>query len=375
MKKGKLNKVYVSVTNDLVTDNRVHKVCTSLLKFGYSVVLAGRKLPNSLPLKERNYQTKRMSLLFKKGACFYVEYNFRLFFLLLFSKTNILLSNDLDSLPANYFISKIKGIPLVFDSHEYFTEVPELINRPKVQKVWKWIEKSIVPKIKHAYTVCDSIAELFNEEYKTNFKVVRNIPLAQEANPIPKNKKIDDRRKIILYQGALNIGRGLPQLIEAMLYVNNALLIIAGDGDIAAQLKNQVKELELVDKIQFTGRLPLEEINFITQQAHLGLSIEEDLGLNYRFALPNKLFDYIRAKVPVMVSNLPEMAKIVNENNFGVILNSHDPKIVASTISEALTNEELRKTWQQNLNIAAKKFTWENEEKILEQLFKEVNES
>ncbi len=361
--------IVVSVTNDLVTDNRVHKVCSSLVKFGYSVILIGRKLPNSLPMNQRSYKTIRMRLFFKKGICFYAEYNIRLFFLLLFTKADVLLANDLDSLPANFVAGRIKNKPLVFDSHEYFTEVPELIHRPRVQKVWKNIEQFIVPKIKNAYTVCDSIADLFKQEYGTDFKVVRNVPLARNEITIPDDKKIKDTRKIILYQGALNIGRGLPQLLDTMQYVEGALLLIAGDGDIAEELKSQAAKLKLNDKVRFLGKLPLEEVNLITKQAHLGLSIEEDMGLNYRFALPNKLFDYIQAGVPVMVSNLPEMAKIVSQHKLGTILQSHDPKTMATTITEALTNSDVRKVWKENLQKAANEFIWEKEELILKEIF------
>ena len=369
MKIGKTLQVQVSVSNDLLTDNRVHKTCCSLQKFGYSVKLTGRKLPNSQPIKDRNYPTQRMALIFKKGPCFYAELNTRLFFLLMFSKADILLANDLDTLPANYLAAKLKSIPLVFDSHEYFTEVPELIGRPRVQKTWKKIEQHIVPQLKHAYTVCGSIAQLFNQEYNTSFKVVRNIPVKQADKPIPHDKLINDSHKIILYQGALNIGRGLPQLLDAMPFVDNALLLVAGDGDIAAQLKKQAQTLNLGSKVQFLGRLPLEEIQYITRQAHLGLSIEEDLGLNYRFALPNKLFDYIQAQVPVLVSNLPEMSKIVKGYSIGMILASHEPKAIGEALAEALNNESLRKTWAENLQIAAKELTWENEEKTLEEIF------
>ena len=307
MNKTDKNKIIVSVTNDLVADNRVHKVCTSLINMGFDILLIGRKLPKSLPLNIRDYQTKRFNLIFKTGALFYAEYNFRLFLFLLFAKFNVLLANDLDSLTANFLASKIKNKPLVYDSHEYFTEVPELINRPKTQRIWQWLEQKMVPKIKYAYTVCNSIAKIYEEKYGTEFKVVRNIPKAIKTTVV----KDENPTKIILYQGAVNIGRGLEQAILAMKYINRAKLIIAGDGDIKTQLESLVEKENLLNRVEFTGRLPIEELAKLTPQADLGLSIEEDLGLNYRFALPNKLFDYIQAQVPVLVTNLPEMVAIV----------------------------------------------------------------
>ncbi|MBT7395877.1 MAG: glycosyltransferase [Prolixibacteraceae bacterium] len=368
MKIAVKKRIIVSVTNDLVSDNRVHKVCTTLTKMGFLVLLIGRKLPKSITLNSRNYDTKRLNLMFKKGLLFYAEFNFRLFLFLLFSKSDVLLSNDLDTLTANFLVSKLKKKPLVYDSHEYFTEVPELINRPKVQRVWEWLESKIVPKIKHAYTVCDSIANVYKKKYGVSFKVVRNIPFAliYPKEKIPQKKFSE---KIILYQGAVNIGRGLEQAILAMKFIENAKLIIAGDGDIKPQLENLVEKENLQNKVEFTGRLPIDELEKLPPQADLGLSIEEDLGLNYHFALPNKLFDYIQAQVPVLVTNLPEMFAIVNKYQIGEITSTLEPNELAEKIRIALFDIEKRKEWLKNLKLVANELTWENEEKILDGIF------
>jgi glycosyltransferase involved in cell wall biosynthesis len=360
-------KIIVSVTSDLVSDNRVHKVCTTLHNMGFEVLLAGRKLPASLPVDVREYAVKRFSLLFHKGPQFYAAFNFRLFLFLVFSKFDILLSNDLDTLPANFIVSKIKSKPLVYDSHEYFTEVPELIGRPRVKKVWELLEKKMVPNIKHAFTVCNSIARIYERKYGTSFKVVRNIPVAAK---IPLSEEMNEKpEKIILYQGAVNIGRGLEQAILAMHFIENAKLIIAGGGDILAKLQNLVKKENLQNKVEFTGRLPLKELTKLTPKADLGLSIEEDLGLNYRFALPNKLFDYIQAQVPVLITNLPEMVVIVNQYRIGEITDSLEPRYLAEKIMDALYNQKKRKDWKNNLTLAAKELTWENEEKVIWEIF------
>lgn len=364
-------KISVSVTNDLVSDNRVHKVCNSLRNMGYEVELIGRIHKKSLPLQTRPYHTKRFNLIFQKGAAFYAEYNFRLFWYLLFNKNNILLSNDLDSLPANFVAAKFKGKPLVYDSHEYFTEVPELINRPKVKKIWEWIEKQILPHITYAYTVCDSIAKIYDEKYGVDFKVIRNFPLRKKQEN-PKTTSGQRSGQIILYQGALNKGRGLTEAIRAMHFVKNAKFLIAGDGDIKRELEQLVEKEKLNEKVFFTGRLSLDELSELTPTADLGISIEEDLGLNYRFALPNKLFDYIQAEIPVLISNLPEMKAIVEKYKVGEITNTLEPEKLAIKINHALSDKEKRKTWKKNLMLAAKELTWEKEEKVLKELFKQI---
>lgn len=364
-------KVSLSVINDLVTDNRVHKVAVSLQKMGFEPVLVGRILPESLPV-ERIYPTHRMKLLFRKGPMFYLVYNFRLFFYLLKLSPDLLVANDLDSLLANFLVSRISRKPLIYDSHEYFTEVPELLGRPVVRSIWRWLERTLVPGVDAAYTVSESIAEVYREQYNIDFKVVRNLPICSAKNtthPMTSTHRMNNSSKIILYQGAMNLGRGIEAAIRAMPFVDGAELWLAGDGDIISQLQELVYDLDLDQKVKFLGRLPLQELNDVTRQADLGISLEEDLGLNYRFALPNKLFDYIQAGVPVLVSNLPEMKRVVEHYQVGLIAESHQRKELASLFKTALFDDEKRQCWIRNLPIAAKELCWENEEKILSEIF------
>ncbi len=356
----------------MVTDNRVHKVAISLQNMGFEPMLVGRLLPESQAI-DRIYETHRMKLLIRKGPLFYFEYNLRLFFFLLNSNVDVLVANDLDTLPANYLASRIKRKPLVYDSHEYFTEVPELIGRPVVRSIWKWLERQLVPKVNAAYTVCDSIAEVYHDLYKVDFKVVRNLPVCSATenitHPMTSSHRMSTSSKIILYQGALNLGRGIEAAIRAMLYIEGAELWLAGDGDLTAQLKKLVEELKLESKVKFLGRLPISKMGEITRQADLGISLEEDLGLNYRFALPNKLFDYIQAGVPVLVSNLPEMKKIVEHYQIGAIAETHQRKDLAEKIKSVLFDSEQNAGWKENLKLAAKELCWEKEEKILREIF------
>ncbi len=355
--------IIVSVTNDLNTDQRMVKVCTTLCEMGYEVTLIGREVKDSWALELKDYQQIRFKLKFNKGPLFYINYNIKLFFFLLKSTADIYLANDLDTLLSNYLASKFKKKVLVYDSHEYFTEVPELQNRKIVKSIWEKLESWMLPNIKYVYTVCDSIASVYNKKYFPRFRVIRNLPYYEENQNVTKEQTI-------IYQGALNVGRGLEQLITAMPHIN-ANLQIVGSGDIENELKKLTQELQLTNKVFFLGRKSPNELKEITKRASLGVSLELPLGLNYTYALPNKLFDYIQARIPVLVSNLPEMKKIVNHYNVGRVLSQHNPKKIAEQINEMLVSD-LYNNWVDNCDVAAKDLNWENEQKKLIALFQGI---
>ncbi len=361
-----LKKIIVTVTNDLTSDQRVHKVCRTLHNAGYDVFLIGRKLSNSKPLN-RSYRTKRISLLFNKGVLFYAEFNLRLFFVLLFYKKDVLLANDLDTLLPNYLISKLQIKKLVYDSHELFSEIPELVNKPFTKKVWRSLERRVLPNLKNTYTVSNSIADYYDKKYQTKFKVIRNLPLM--IRTISKGNFSFDHKgeKIILYQGAINIGRGLELIINTMPFISNCILVIIGNGDIIKNLKSYVKNINLVKKVRFLESLTPNELQKITPLANIGISIEEDLGLNYRFSLPNKIFDYINAEVPILVSNLPEMRKIIDTHKVGEIVKERSPQKLALQIKELL-----KKDYSEELKKAKKELIWENQEEELLAIFRNI---
>ena len=307
-------KIISSVTSDLVSDQRVHRMALSLSTMGFDVRLIGRVKKDSNSLSNRSYKAQRLNTWFEKGPLFYVEYNLRLFFQILFTKADILLSNDLDTLLPNYLVSKIKGIPLVYDSHEYFTEVPELIHRKRVRKCWILIERFCFSGVHLGLTVCDPIANAYEEKYGIKMNVIRNFPNTYDLDEIRRNdKQLIGKlpgETLIIYQGSINVDRGLEEMIDAMPLLPKCRLIICGDGDVLQSLKKQVSKLECSERIEFKGKISFEELAYYTVQADLGLSIEKQNGLSYSFALPNKFFDYIQAGIPSVISSLPEMQKI-----------------------------------------------------------------
>ncbi|NVO19368.1 MAG: glycosyltransferase [Bacteroidetes bacterium] len=371
-------KAIISVINDLVTDQRVEKSAQVLMDMGYEVLMVGRQKSDSLRMPDRRYTVNRMRLLWEKGPFFYAEYNLRLFFFLLFQKCDLLFSNDLDTLLPNYLIHKLKRIPVIYDSHEYFTETPEVIHRPFVRNFWKRIEKSIVPKLKYCITVNPSIAELFKKEYSVDFKVIRNIPGRKIKDSVPSRKELGlpEDQKIILLQGAgINIQRGAEELVEAMKYLDGLLLLIIGSGDVFPVLKELAAEFKVDQKIMFIPKQLPDKLFFYTSAADLGLTLDKDTNINYHFSLPNKLFDYIHAGIPILASPLPEIKAIIEKYEIGGFIDSHQPEHIASKIQQALNDEITYARWKENLKLAAAELNWENERKVLCKIIEEVEKS
>lgn len=367
------NRIFVSVSNDLFSDMRVDKICNTLISMGFEVTLVGRKLPTSLALTPRSYGTKRIRLFFKKGALFYAELNVRLFWYLLFKKQSVLLANDLDTLLANYWVSKIRGTQLVYDSHEYFTEVPELKEGSFAKNTWIKIEKAIFPKLKSVYTVCDSIAQIYQEKYGVDVKVVRNIPRRkQKVNYVTRAELgLPMDKHILLLQGAgINLDRGAEEMVEAMKYLpDNYLFVIVGGGDVFEKLKEIIFINKLESKVLIKGKIPYLDLVQYTHAADLGLSMDKNTNLNYEYSLPNKLFDYLHHETPVLASNLTEIRKIIKTHGVGWILKNHNPETIALQIQDIFENKSDFDKKKINTKLASELLTWENEELVLKQIY------
>lgn len=350
----------LAVTNDLASDQRMHRIATTLRHAGHEVTLVGRQLPGSPPTGQRIYGTHRFRLFFSKGKLFYLEYNWRLFWYLLRCRPDLITANDLDTLLAGFLASRLLGKPLVYDSHEYFTEVPELIHRPLTRKVWLALERWIFPKLTHVYTVSESIRAVYADTYGVRVELVRNLPFRRPA------PELAEKPPLLMYQGALNVGRGLELMIAALAFLPGYRLAIAGRGDIAHQLEGIARTHGVAERVTLLGHLAPDELARHTARARYGLSLEEDLGANYRFALPNKVFDYIQARVPVIVSDLPEMRAVVETWSTGTILpdTSRTPEALAAHI-RAMDSGGNYPQWVAATEAAAEQLCWEQEEQTL----------
>ena len=366
---------FVSVINDLVTDNRVNKTGMALIECGYDVVLVGRKLSNSLPIPNRSFKTIRFKMIFKKGPVFYFFFNLRLFFVGLINKTDLFYANDLDTLAPMFLLSKLKKKPLIYDSHELFCEVPELKDSRIKKAIWQKLEAYIIPKLKICITVNDSIAKIYEARYNVPFYIIRNISDFDQTF-IPQSRaqlSMPEDKKIILLQGAgINVDRGAEELIDAMEFVQNAVLYIIGSGDVWENLKQKVSfNKSIQNKVVLINKLPKSELINYTFNADIGLSIDKNTNLNYLYSLPNKIFDYIQAEIPILASRLPEIENIVLHYKIGDFIENHDPKTIANKLNEMLYSQQLS-SYKKYLAIAKKEITWKSEKEKLLTIIKNI---
>ncbi len=357
------------------------RICTSLAGQGYTVTLLGVTNNTTKELTTQPFTQKWLHCFFSKGFGFYAEYNIRLFFYLLFFKADVFCCIDLDTMLPIYFAGKLRRKKLVYDAHEYFSQQKEIITRPKVYKIWHWIERTFVPKFKNGYTVSYSIAKAFKQLYNVDYEVVMNTTVLKMSNTelLNKTKLVETKAplgvwgSIILYQGAVNEARGLEFLIPGMQNVN-AQLHIYGDGNFYTQTQQLITQNNLAKKVFLMGKVLPTALEQITLQASIGVNLVENNGLNQYYSLANKFFDYIHAQVPQITMNFPEYKRINESCEVAILLDDLNVNTIANAINELLTNKEKYTLLQTNCLKAREQFNWGVEEEKLIAFYKRILE-
>ncbi|MEY4875664.1 MAG: hypothetical protein RL708_813 [Bacteroidota bacterium] len=351
-------KIVFTVTNQLNFDQRMIRICTSLQNAGHDVTLIGWQLKNAPPLNQLVFQQIRLPLIFQKGKLRYIETNIRLFIYLLFCKCDVIGAIDLDTILPCFMVSRIRHKKIVYDAHEYFTELEEVVRRPMIKKSWLAIEKYCVPKIKQGYTISQSYADLFEKKYGVKYELIRNIALLK---PIP---TIAKKERIVLYQGAVNEGRGLFQLVEAMKNVD-AKLIVCGNGDVFDDVAKYIVANNLSSKIELKGFVHPADLQKITPTAMVGITLFETNGLSNYYSLANRFFDYLHGGIPQLCNQYPEYIAINKCYEIANLIDNLNPNTIAAALNKMLDNTTYYQTLASNCLAAREIYNWQNEEKKL----------
>jgi glycosyltransferase involved in cell wall biosynthesis len=362
---GHKKNIIIAITGHIITDQRMIRIASSLQANQYDVTVYFRSYFKHQDVEKKTvgpypFNIHKMSFLFNTGILFYTLFNLRLLCLLLFKPANIYCAVDSDTLLAFTILSKLKNVPLVYDAHEYFAEVPELENKIRKKAIWHWITQIGVQQSCARYTVSESLAEVLTKRYKAKFETIRNVPTYKE-----KDIHIKFSKPTILYQGALNKGRELELLVNAMQQLPEFDCLIVGEGDLSTELREQAKNSP---NVQFLGLLAPDKIKTITQKVFFGYNLLDAKSLSYYYSLSNKYFDYMQAGVPSISSALPEYEFLNQKWVCGICIPNTENDLInclKKYANDHLAYEKL----QQNALLASLNNNWEIESQKLVQIY------
>ncbi|WP_205502577.1 glycosyltransferase [Rufibacter psychrotolerans] len=354
--------IVFTVTTHLSHDQRMQRIAGTLAQAGFDVTLVGRELPHSPALQPAPYRQHRLRCFFLKGPFFYLEYNLRLLWWLLFQPYDLIGTVDADTALAGVFASRVRRKPLVYDAHELFPEMPEVVHRPLVKKVWAYWERQAFAQAQLAYTVSESLAQYFQERYRRKVGLVRNMPRRQTTVVTEGQEP-----PYFIYQGALNEGRGLEITLEALQQVP-ARLMICGAGPLEERLQALARQLGVEDKVTFTGNVLPAELARLTAAARAGIMLLEHQGLSYYYSLANKFFDYVQAGIPQVCVSFPEYQRF-NARHRVALLTPLRVEEVRAALLTLLHNPETYHQLRQNCLLAREEWCWEQEAHRLVDLY------
>ncbi len=360
-----MKRIVFTVSNDLSFDQRMIKICSSLSGSEFEVSILGFEKAGSAKLSNQPYQQKRMKLIFQRGKLFYLEICIRLFFKLLFTKTDIISAVDMDTLLPAYLVSKMRNKKLVFDAHEFYSETSGLVGRKFEKTIWAKLEEFLIPKLIYGYTVNESLSKLFFEKFKTTFSVIMNVPVLEEYKSFSKN-----REHFYLYQGVLNRGRGLEELLEVF-SINDLELRIAGEGPLKKELQIKIDKKGIGERVKLLGFISPKELKQLSQNAFAGFNLIEGSGKSYYYSLANKFFDYMHAEIPQIGMNFPEYKKINDKYEISILIDSFSE--IESAINRLEDQEGYRDILIANAAKAKFEYEWKNEEAKLLSFYRDLS--
>lgn len=298
----------------------------------------------------------------------FAEWYLRIFFEFRHKRPTFINCHSLSVLPLGVLFSWLCGSRLIYDTHELETETSESKGLRKVFA--KFLERALIGQVEAVIVVCDSIGHWYRDTYKLiEVHVVRNIPHARPS-PVRKSKLlrqmfgVRDVESLFIVQGIMDIGRGIDIILQAFSRAEpDKHVVFFGNGSLQREIADWSKQYP---NIHYHPAVSPQELLEFTAGADVGISLLENTCLNHYYCLPNKVFEYLLCGLPVIISDFPEMAKIVDENGCGWKSAVNTASLIE--LLGSITPQEIA-----NKTIAAKErastLGWHNEERILIDLY------
>lgn len=283
-------------------------------------------------------------------------------------------SNDLNTLLQGYICAKWRWRKrvLIYDSHEVQTSRTGYNSR-----MYGVLERFLIKKIDRMIVENHTRANYNDQLYGFYPEVVHNYPFSQDRMDQSKISLhqmlgLSPSEKILLYQGGIQMGRGLENLIKAVPYFKEGILVLIGDGRLKPSLIKMVDEMELTEKVKFLPKVPLKELPQYTRNAFIGFQVLNNVCFNHYSASSNKLFEYFMAGVPVVACQFPEIKRVVEGENVGICVDSHDFQEIANGVNTILSEPKRYQEMQKNCRLASKKYNWEREKHHFTRIYYEL---
>lgn len=407
----------MALTNPFTHDNRVYREASALVREGYEVTIVaikdyGSNLPDEEAMGgikvirlEGSPEDKRQGVSFllakipkiPSKLLFGGNDSFKLAKLLVKQKADIYHAHDLDTLAAAYWAARLNKARLVYDSHEIFLETSwvtgfggdadrsrfesYVINLARKFSRFSFAiaERILISRCDVVITVNQEIAKYLQNKYhlKCSPTVLMNCSVLEKSEHSEKLRKIlriQKNKKIVLFQGGFQWGRGLEQLVESVKFWKNknAVLVLMGGGYLKETLERLIERSDVGDRVFFLASVLPKELLSFTSSADLGVIPYRNVSLNNYLCSPNKVFEYMMAGLPMVVSDFPILRSFA-ELGIGFTFNPEDPKSIATAIDKVLGNDRLREKMSRTaLDLARTKYNWEVEEKKLFKVYKEL---
>ena len=387
-----MKKVTMFVWNNFVNDARVLREASALADLDYTVTIIAKKelsemhLPSSEKIRKGVVVNRPLKLEFPEKITHKIKSSvitkhipnmllmFKMIMLGRKYNTDVYHAHDLNTLIQGIVSAKLrlKRKKLIYDSHEVQTSRTHY----NFEKIYR-IEKLLLKFVDKVIVENDTRADYHNDLYSKrptpihNYSELYNIEEVK-AFPLREVYSIPEDTKIVLYQGGMQEGRGLFKLLDAFKNIENGKLIMLGDGKERQNLLDYHRELKLENKVIFIDRVPYQELRSYTKSADIGIQFLENTNFNHYSASSNKLFEYLMAHVPVIGSDLPEIKRVIEEEQVGLIVQEANTVQLNGAIQILINDDELRTTLKGNTENAKRKYNWENEKRILNNIYSEI---
>jgi glycogen synthase len=281
------------------------------------------------------------------------------------SGASLFMASDLYSLPVAARAARRNRIPLLYDSRELYSSIAALAGRPLTQMYWSYLERRLARLSTAIITVNASIADILIAKFPSvRVVVLRNYPAWQRSfktDALRRRLSIPDDEVIVLSQGGLQPGRGAFPLIDALGLLSGHRLVFLGSGGYRDAILNRALDRGVAERVSVITDVSADELGEYTASADVGCCLIENLGASYYASLPNKLFEYIAAGVPVVGSDFPEISRVIESEKVGVTVDPGDAKAIAKAIERLLPKGDLHMMCSANCLAAQGRYRWETE--------------